>query len=227
MHCALDAAVVEYGREEAMRMHVESMAALAAYLAEVQAARGEEVRCTLPQALAARVSDAALADALVTGLPMAQEIRRRILRGREGAVLTARLRYRQGVRLLAGSILTAEEAEALEIARAVAAKCTAPDAKTSFGQLYTWVCGHVRYVHTGPGQKGYDRLVCAAGALLDGQANCQGFADVMYLLCGLCGIPCEYRCGRGQRQLHVWNAVCLNGAWQDADASKGARTHDI
>ena len=65
------------------------------------------------------------------------------------------------------------------------------------------------------------------GALLDGQANCQGFADVVYLLCRLCGIACEYRCGHGERRLHVWNAVRVNGVWQEADASKGARLPTI
>ena len=114
----------------------------------------------------------------------------------------------------------------MNIARSVAEQALQLDgADKSFRYVYDWLCSNVRYVHTAPGKKGYERLVSAMGALIDRQANCQGFADAIYLLCGLCGIACKYRCGRGEKRLHLWNAVCLNGQWQDVDASKGARMH--
>ena len=188
---------------------------LNAYLAQVQRQRDEYVRCELARPLSARRSDADLTQALTVALPMIQGIAPRIVRSRgRGVVLTAKLRYRAGVRMLSGAALTQEEAAALDTARCVMA---------DFLPLDEWVCQNVSYVHTAPGQKGYERLVSASGALLDGQANCQGFADALYLLCGLCGIECEYRCGLGERRLHVWNAVRINGEWRDADASKGAR----
>ena len=204
---------------------IAEMGALTAYLADTQSARAEEVRCELTPALSARMNDAALVEALITGLPMAQRIQHRIVRSRgRGAVLTAKVRYRDAVRMLAGSALAADEAAALATARDIIGEALRLDGdEKRFRRVFAWVCGNIRYVHTAPGQKGYERLVGASGALLFREANCQGFADVLYLLCGLCGIECEYRCGRGERRLHVWNAVCINGVWREVDASKGAR----
>ena len=203
---------------------IASMSELSAALVKVQASRQNEFRCELTPALSARASDAAFVEALVTGLPMAQGVQHRILRSRgRGAVLTAKVRYRDAVRMLADDSLTAEEAAALALAHTIVAGMLELPEEERFLGVYEWVCQNVRYVHTAPGQKGYGRLVGAAGALLDGQANCQGFADVLYLLCGLCGIACEYRTGRGEKRLHVWNAVRLKDEWREADASKGAR----
>ena len=203
---------------------IAGLAELNTYLVQVQKMHGEYVRCEFTQAMSARMSDAALTEALLLGLPMAQGVQQRIVRSRgRGAVLTAKIRYRQGVRMLAGDALSPEEAASLERARDIVADFLLLDEAERFASVYDWVCGHVRYVHTAPGQKGYERLVCASGALVDGQANCQGFADVLYILCGLCGIACAYRIGRGERRLHMWNAVCLSGVWQETDVSKGAR----
>lgn len=207
---------------------IASMAEFSAYLTDCQARRAAEVRCEFTQALSARVNDAALVEALITGLPMAQGVQHRILRSRgRGAVLTAKMRYRDAVRMLAGDARTAEEIAALQAAREIAAEFMQLAEAERFERLYAWVCGNIRYVHTAPGQKGYERLVGAVGALQDGQANCQGFADVMYLLCGLCGIACEYRIGRGEKRLHVWNVVCIAGEWREADASRGARNPSV
>ena len=210
---------------------IASAAELSAYLAEVQRQRTGEVRCELTSALSAYMTDAALREALVTGLPMAQGVQCRILRSRgRGAVLTAKVRYREGVRMLdhwhdgRNPVLTSAEVSALAAAGDIALEAIrAGDAEDCFRHVYSWVCRNIRYVHTAPGRKGYEELVGAAGVLTARQANCQGFADVLYLLCGLCGIECEYRCGRGERRLHVWNAVRIGGEWREADASKGAR----
>lgn len=193
-------------------------------LSAMQEARQTEGRWELSPALSARMTHAALTALLLSGLPMAQELRPRIVRTRASVtLLTVKLRYRMGLRLTEGSIRTPDEAETLRRAQEIADSRPAGDASAAFDHVYGWLCRFVRYAHTAPGQKGYERLVCAAGALLDGQANCQGFADALYLLCSLCGIRCEYRVGRGERRWHVWNAVFLDGRWQEADASRGAR----
>lgn len=211
-------------------MVIGDMEALRAYLEDVQR-RGESlVRCELTPGLTARVTDAKIVEALVTGLPMAQGIQRRIVRSRgRGARVAARVCYRAGVRMLAhhrGAAvpLSPGEEEAFDRACAIAAEALREEGEAERLQfVYEWACTHVRYENTAPGQKGYDCLVSACGALVDGRANCQGFADAMYLLCGLCGIAVRYRCGRGERQLHVWNEVLVGGAWREVDASKGAR----
>lgn len=203
---------------------------LAAYLAEAQEARRTEVRFELTAELSARLTDRQLTEALMTDLPMAQGVMRRIVRSRgKGTQVSLRLRYRDGIRLaeLAAedpALLTDLEREALDKARGIAAEAMRSSSEEErFASVHAWLCGHVTYVHTEPGRKGYERLVSAVGALLDGQANCQGFADALYLLCRLCGIAAAYRCGRGEKLLHVWNAVRLNGEWREADASKAAR----
>lgn len=211
-------------------MQIADMEALRAYLAHVQERRDRSISCELTPALASRLTDAALGEALVTGLPMVQRLQRRIVRSRgRGAVLTAKLRYRDGVQLLAcrdgdAADLLPAERDTLAAARTIAARALEfSDEEQRFRCLYDWLCRSVAYAHTAPGQPGYDRLVSATGALLDGRANCQGFADALCLLCGLCGIRAAYRCGRGVRQLHVWNEVCICGEWREVDASRGAR----
>lgn len=206
-------------------MQADTLETLAAQIQDAQQRLEQDIRVELTQNLSARMGDAVLEELLVTSLPMARGIRRRILRSRgRGAVITARVTYRDGVRMLSGAPLTPDESEALQTARDIAAEMLQqPDLQMRFDAVYRWVCSHICYVNTSPGRKGYDQLVGAAGALRNRQANCQGFADVMYLLCGLCGIPCAYRIGRGERQLHAWNAVCIGGKWQETDASRGAR----
>lgn len=210
---------------------IASVQELAAHLAASQRDRKMDIKCELTPALSARMNDAALLEALVTGLPMAQGIQHRVLRSRgNGVVLTAKIRYREGVRMLdhwshdGKPVLTNAEFFGLADACDIALEAIrSGDEEVRFHHVYSWICQNIRYVHTAPGQNGYERLVGAAGVLKDRQANCQGFADVLYLLCGICGIKCEYRCGRGERRLHVWNAVRLNGEWHEVDASKGAR----
>ncbi len=203
---------------------IGTLAEFSVYLADAQAHRAEAIRFELSPALSVRMNDAALAEALICGLPMAQGVQHRIIRSRGSTTrLTAKVRYRDGVRILAGEPLDAEESAALETARSIVANFLPLNEEERFQRVYDWVCRNVQYAHTAPGQKGYERLVGATGVLRDRQANCQGFADVLYLLCGLCGIECEYRCGRGEKRLHVWNAVRLGGEWHEADASKGAR----
>lgn len=211
---------------------IASAAELSAYLAAAQEQRVAEVGCELTPALSACMTDAALREALVTGLPMAQGVQCRILRSRgRGTVLTAKVRWREGVRMLdhwrngREPVLTGAECFALATAGDIAQEASRQRGEeVRFRHVYDWVCRNIRYVHTAPGRKGYEQLVGAAGVLAARQANCQGFADVLYLLCGLCGIECEYRCGRGERRLHVWNAVRIGGEWRAVDASKGART---
>ncbi len=211
-------------------MLVENLTVLAAYLADVQSRRGKDIKCELTPALSARISDAALVEALITGLPMVQGIQDRIVRSRgRGVVLTAKVQYRQGVRMLDAFRggkwqLTNEEFFGLADACDVAMEALRQGGvEERFNFLYDLICRRIAYVHTSPGQKGYERLVGAASVLKDGQANCQGFADLLYLLCGICSIEAEYCCGRGERRLHVWNRVRLNGQWRDVDASKEAR----
>lgn len=206
---------------------IATMTELSAYLADAQAQYVREVRCELTADLSARVNDAALIETLIIGLPMAQGVKTRLIRRRgRGIVLTAKVRYRDGVRMLSGDALSKSEITALKTAQDIVTDFLSLGEEERFRRVYRWICGNISYMHTAPGKNGYENLVGAAGVLQARQANCQGFADVVYLLCGLCGIDCVYRTGRGEKQLHVWNAVRLGGEWHEVDASKGARFPD-
>lgn len=68
----------------------------------------------------------------------------------------------------------------------------------------------------------------AVGALLYGAADCDGYADSLYLLCNLAGIECHYQHGdalnvQGETS-HMWNGVrlgdafyCTDVTWDDQD----------
>lgn len=209
---------------------IESTEQLISMLEACQRKRETAFACQLSPGLTAKLTDAAIDELLVMALPMVQGLERRIVRSRgRGASVSGKLRYREGVRMLDHFTdlrwsLTDSEFWGLAGAGDICMEALRQDgAEARFRYVFDWISRNIRYMHTAPGREGYERLVGAAGALEDRQANCQGFADVLYLLCGICGIEAEYRCGRGERQLHVWNAVRLNGEWLEADASRAAR----
>lgn len=80
---------------------------------------------------------------------------------------------------------------------------------------------------------------CAVGALLDGLADCDGYADAMMLCCGLAGIPCRYMhgdardAGEGTVERpsgssgHMWNLVEIAGRWVSVDVTWGDQTNGI
>lgn len=210
---------------------ITDQASLKRMLNGVQQSREASFAVLLSPEISASFTDAGLRQLLVELLPTVQGVSSRIVRSRgRDTLLSAGLRYRDGVRLIdhvrgrEGPPLSPALQETLQTAWEIVAEHAQGDTPEKiFRSLYDWVCRSIRYEHTAPGRKDYDTLVRASGVLKYRQGNCQGFADVLYLLCGLAGLEAEYRCGMGVRRLHVWNAVRLSGVWQEADASRGAR----
>lgn len=208
---------------------VNDEAALAAALREAQACRRPYAACLLTGRLAAQTDPGlrAMTDLL---LPMVQGRGVRIDRLRDGTVrLHVRIGYREGVRMLdavaAGDVaaLTPREAQALETARRIAGQASGlPDDERAWA-LFAWLAEHVTYENASPGTAAYPELVGAAGALLKGCANCQGFADAYALLCGLAGIRAVRQCGWSGKGTHLWCLVELAGRWYAVDASRGSR----
>lgn len=70
---------------------------------------------------------------------------------------------------------------------------------------------------------------CAYGPLLNGKANCDGYADAFYLCAGLAGIKVRYQHGCSNKevhksgeytaQTHMWNLVRLWRGWAMLDAT--------
>lgn len=70
---------------------------------------------------------------------------------------------------------------------------------------------------------------CAIGPLLNGQANCDGYADAFYLCAALAGITVGYVRGCSNlsehkvpefaHETHLWNTICIDNKWTMLDAT--------
>ena len=71
------------------------------------------------------------------------------------------------------------------------------------------------------------RHCTAVGALLDGKANCQGYADAFYMLCKMLGFNVSKMSGWANNESHVWNTIefgdgriyGVDVTWDDASFS--------
>jgi len=59
----------------------------------------------------------------------------------------------------------------------------------------------------------------AYGALVDGQAGCEGYSKAMALLCNAGGIECIIATGTGNGTSHMWNMLKCNGTWYQMDVT--------
>jgi len=83
--------------------------------------------------------------------------------------------------------------------------------------LHDYLCSKVTYMDTGANEMSYT----AYGALVEGQALCEGYARAMQLLCNEFSIPCTLVCGtsaeRGEN--HMWNMIKIGGEWYNLDVT--------
>ncbi len=96
--------------------------------------------------------------------------------------------------------------------------------------IYDALCSRITYDLTDNGTGDKD---CAIGALLNGRADCDGYADAMLLCCSLAGIPCRYMHGQATKPVqagsdmdtsHMWNLVFIEGTWLICDVTWGDQT---
>ena len=125
------------------------------------------------------------------------------------------------------SRLDARERETLRAAKLLVAGTSGSPAERE-RRIHDALCERIEY-HTDGGTQG-DKD-CAVGALLDGIADCDGYADAMVLCCGLAGIPCRYMHGAArdagttarprppEGEGHMWNLVEIAGRWVSVDAT--------
>lgn len=66
----------------------------------------------------------------------------------------------------------------------------------------------------------------AYGALVQGKAVCNGYAQAFQLLCDLGGIECNMICGQADGENHAWNQVCLEEEWYHVDVTWDDPTPD-
>lgn len=91
--------------------------------------------------------------------------------------------------------------------------------------IHDAITERVTYHNENP-QPVFARFKTAAGALLDGRANCQGYADAFYMLATMCGLNVDKINGYGNGEYHVWNTITFGDAtyfvdvtWDDASFS--------
>lgn len=86
--------------------------------------------------------------------------------------------------------------------------------------LHDWLCEHVNYKAMPDERPTMPRVCGALGALVDGEANCQGYSDAFRLLARLAGLQVRKQSGvDGNGELHDWNVVCLRGEWYIVDTT--------
>ena len=83
--------------------------------------------------------------------------------------------------------------------------------------LHDALCARVSYDLSAPNAHN------AYGALAEGRAACEGYAQAMTLLCRMAGIPCTTVTGMAwdgtYMQPHAWNLVQIGGQWGHVDAT--------
>lgn len=63
------------------------------------------------------------------------------------------------------------------------------------------------------------RVYTSLGGLVDFSAVCEGYSRAMQILLSACGIEAYYASGIGNKTLHMWNTVNLEGEWYFLDAT--------
>lgn len=94
--------------------------------------------------------------------------------------------------------------------------------------LYRYLGNHVEYFNAEDWGEERDFLY---DALVEGKTLCDGFANAYSLLCNMAGITCVEKMytppqDAEDREGHTWNAVYLDGAWYNVDATGSAEVKD-
>ena len=202
-------------------------AALVSWVRQLQDAAVPHGECLLTVPFAARMSDAQLRTRLDLMLHRTQRRAFQLRRRRDGTLhLGITLSLRDGIRMARTSAaeLPTREQWALAIAREMADSALAlPDEAARFRYLFDCLAMRVRYLDHRPGDAARANVVSACGALVDGRANCQGFADAYWLLCTLAGLEADYQLGYAGSSAHAWNLIRIGEAWYAADVSRASR----
>lgn len=123
--------------------------------------------------------------------------------------------------------LSKRERETLRMAQSIVAAASGPPVEKE-RHIHDALCNRIVYYTNDEMREDKD---CAIGALLNGKADCDGYADAMMLCCGLAGIPCRYMRGTmrhaGEDDLlpfskdagHMWNLVQIAGSWISVDVT--------
>lgn len=91
-------------------------------------------------------------------------------------------------------------------------------------ELYTHdylidLCEYDKNVDPENSDKNDPKIYTVYGALVDKLAVCEGYARAFQLLLNKAGVDCIGISGKGGDELHMWNAVKLDGQWYNVDVT--------
>lgn len=120
--------------------------------------------------------------------------------------------------------LSSREMEVWRAASSIAEEMYNPDPLQTAKGIHDWLCAHVVYRE----DERTDEDDNAIGAILNGAANCDGYADAFFLIGNLAGLNVRYQHGDSfQRQndalsyavAHMWNLLEIDGQWHMVDVT--------
>ena len=129
------------------------------------------------------------------------------------------------------SSLSDREIETMTTAQQLAELCRADDALTTARQVHDALCKRITYLI----DDSTDEDDNAIGALLNGQANCDGYADAFFLVGSLSGLEVRYQHGDSYEKdpdekykdvTHLWNLIRISGTWRLVDVTWDDREDD-
>ena len=145
-----------------------------------------------------------------------------------GAISLRGVHYYAGTNILRAvengdlSVLTDRERQAYEAAKTLAADCARSTQEETARAIHDALCAMIVYTD----DEATDEDDCCIGALLTGQANCDGYADAMVLVGKLAGLNVRYQHGDSREggmasyfSTHMWNLIELDGSWRMIDAT--------
>ena len=119
--------------------------------------------------------------------------------------------------------LPSELKKTLAEARSIADACRTSNPLETAKNIQSVICARVRYAY----MTNRSNVDTAVGALLNGTADCDGYADAFYLVGGLAGLEVRYQQGISSSYdhednkivtaSHMWNLLKLDGSWRVVD----------
>ena len=154
-----------------------------------------------------------------------------------GSLEFVKCKYYEGKRIVHAwrqgtvSSLTAREQETLQTALRMTEGIRGTELEREKA-VHDLLCEHVTYYTNASG--GHQDFDCAVGAIMNGLADCDGYADAFYLLGSLVGLEVRYQHGDAvpdtdlaedgserntQAGGHMWNLIRLDGKWVMVDVT--------
>ena len=122
------------------------------------------------------------------------------------------------------SALTDRERETLDEAKKIAEDARNDDPLMTAKYIHDWLCEKNTYTN----DEDTDEDDTAIGAILNGEANCDGYTDAFYLIGSLAGLNVRYQHGDSYEKgfalsvlpiTHIWNLLNIDDEWRMVDVT--------